>query len=107
VDSRETVRAAAGIPAALAEPAGPVRARWITLLFVANVGLWLAIYLADAAHYHDPQIGLLTLMALYAVAPIIAGAVLGLMLSYPSLFALAGLASIAADVTITKVRSVP
>ena len=40
------------------------------------------------------------------VAPIIAGAVLGLMHSYPSLFALAGLASIAAGVTITRVRSV-
>jgi len=40
------------------------------------------------------------------VAPIIAGAVLGLMHSYPSLFALAGLASIATGVTITRVRSV-
>ncbi len=41
------------------------------------------------------------------VAPIIAGAVLGLMHSYPSLFALAGLASIAAGAAITRVRSVP
>jgi hypothetical protein len=40
------------------------------------------------------------------VTPIIAAAVLGLMHSYPSLFARAGLASIAAGVTITRVRSV-
>ncbi len=32
------------LPAALAEPTQPVRAGWITLLFVANIGLWLAIY---------------------------------------------------------------
>jgi MFS family permease len=31
-------------PAALAEPTAPVRANWITLLFLANIGLWLAIY---------------------------------------------------------------
>jgi pyrroline-5-carboxylate reductase len=43
---------------------------------------------------------------LTAVPPIIAAAVLGLMHSYPSLFARAGLASIAAGVTITRVRSV-
>ena len=178
---------------------------WLTH-FLVNLGndlgtLYLLYFLADAAHYHDPQIGLLTLMALYAVAlaiaggvcgsasdrsgrrkpfivaaaiacgaaavilvisptwpaalvaapllgagfgtywaaapailtavlpaasdrgkdlgvinvayslplvvaPITAGAVLGLMHSYPSLFALAGLASIAAGVTITRVRSV-
>jgi MFS family permease len=32
------------LPAALAEPAVPVRAGWISLLFLANIGLWLAIY---------------------------------------------------------------
>jgi MFS family permease len=31
-------------PAALAEPVTPVRARWITLLFTANIGLWLGVY---------------------------------------------------------------
>src|ERR1700729_830196 len=31
-------------PAALAEPTVPVRARWISLLFLANIGLWLAVY---------------------------------------------------------------
>ena len=40
------------------------------------------------------------------VAPIIAGIVLGLMHSYQALFALAGLASLAAGITITKVRSI-
>jgi MFS family permease len=33
-----------GLPAALAEPTVPVRANWITLLFLANIGLWLAVY---------------------------------------------------------------
>ena len=32
------------LPTALAEPTRPVRASWITLLFLANIGLWLAIY---------------------------------------------------------------
>jgi MFS family permease len=31
-------------PEALAEPALAVRSRWITLLFLANLGLWLAVY---------------------------------------------------------------
>src|SRR5579859_1345374 len=32
------------LPAALAEPTTPVRRGWITLLFLANIGLWLGIY---------------------------------------------------------------
>jgi MFS family permease len=32
------------LPAALAEPVRPVRPNWITLLFLANIGLWLAVY---------------------------------------------------------------
>jgi MFS family permease len=32
------------VPAALAEPTVPVRGRWITLLFLANIGLWLGVY---------------------------------------------------------------
>ena len=32
------------LPAALAEPTAPVRRSWISLLFLANIGLWLAIY---------------------------------------------------------------
>jgi MFS family permease len=31
-------------PAALAEPVTPVRAGWISLLFLANIGLWLGVY---------------------------------------------------------------
>ena len=31
-------------PAALAEPTVPVRPNWISLLFLANIGLWLAVY---------------------------------------------------------------
>src|SRR5215475_11075987 len=34
----------ATLPAALAEPTAPVRRNRITLLFLANIGLWLAIY---------------------------------------------------------------
>jgi hypothetical protein len=41
------------------------------------------------------------------VAPLIAGVVLGLMNSYAALFALAGLVTIIAAVTVTRVRSVP
>src|ERR1700744_4795567 len=32
------------VPAALAEPTVPVKGSWITLLFLANIGLWLGIY---------------------------------------------------------------
>src|SRR3984957_14713650 len=49
-DRETTMKAAieastrAALPAALAEPTVPVRRSWITLLFLANIGLWLAIY---------------------------------------------------------------
>jgi len=54
---------------------------WLTH-FMVNLGndlgtLYLLYFLADGAHYHDPQTGLLTLMALYAVALLLAGAVCG------------------------------
>jgi MFS family permease len=50
--------------------------------FLVNLGndlgtLYLLYFLARGAHYHDPQTGLLILMALYAVALLIAGSVLG------------------------------
>src|ERR1700749_5187581 len=32
------------LPAALAEPVTPVRRGWISLLFLANTGLWLGVY---------------------------------------------------------------
>ncbi len=42
----EAIAAGSGttLPAALAEPARPVRPGWITLLFLANIGLWLGVY---------------------------------------------------------------
>jgi MFS family permease len=52
--------------------------------FLVNLGndlgtLYLLYFLARAAHYHDPQTGLLILMALYAVALLAAGSVFGTM----------------------------
>jgi MFS family permease len=52
--------------------------------FLVNLGndlgtLYLLYFLNNRVHYHDPQTGLLTLMALYAVALLIAGAVCGTM----------------------------
>jgi MFS family permease len=54
---------------------------WLTH-FLINLGndlgtLYLLYFLAKAAHYHDPQTGLLILMALYAVALLAAGTVCG------------------------------
>ena len=54
---------------------------WLTH-FMVNLGndlgtLYLLYFLADGAHYHDPQTGLLILMALYAVALLTAAAVCG------------------------------
>ena len=50
---------------------------WLTH-FLINLGndlgtLYLLYFLARSAHYHDPQTGLLILMALYAVALLAAG----------------------------------
>jgi len=86
VDSQETIRAGAGIPAALAEPVEPVRAPWITLLFVANVGLWLAIYApiqvvlpeqVKSLHPADKAVLLSVVMAAGAIASLIANPVIG------------------------------
>lgn len=54
---------------------------WVTH-FLVNLGndlgtLYLLYFLADGARYRDPQTGLLILMALYAVALLAAGSVLG------------------------------
>jgi MFS family permease len=56
---------------------------WLTH-FMVNLGndlgtLYLLYFLANGAHYHDPQTGLLILMALYAVALLVAGAVCGML----------------------------
>ncbi len=50
--------------------------------FLVNLGndlgtLYLLYFLSRSAHYHDPQTGLLILMALYAVALLAAGSTLG------------------------------
>jgi hypothetical protein len=83
VDSQETVHTAAGVPAALAEP---VRARWITLLFLANVGLWLAIYApiqvvlpeqVQSLHPADKAVLFSVVMAAGAIASLLANPVVG------------------------------
>jgi MFS family permease len=53
-----------------------------TMHFLINLGnalgtLYLLYFLQDGAHYHDPQTGLLILMAVYGVALAIAGVVCG------------------------------
>src|SRR6185437_7331683 len=40
----DTQARGAALPSALAEPVAPVRRGWVTLLFLANIGLWLGIY---------------------------------------------------------------
>ena len=83
------------LPAALAEPTTPVRANWITLLFLANIGLWLAIYApiqvllpeqVASLHDHIPKNGvpsgadavlLSVVMGVGAVASLVANPVVG------------------------------
>jgi MFS family permease len=86
VDSQETVRVGAEIPAALAEPVEPVRARWITLLFLANVGLWLAIYApiqvvlpeqVQSLHPADKAVLFSVVMAAGAIAFLLVNPVVG------------------------------
>jgi MFS family permease len=53
-----------------------------TMHFLINLGnalgtLYLLYFLQDGAHYHDPQTGLLILMAIYGVALAVAGVVCG------------------------------
>jgi MFS family permease len=53
-----------------------------TMHFLINLGnalgtLYLLYFLQDAVHYHDPQTGLLILMAVYGVALIVAGVICG------------------------------
>ena len=80
------VAAGAAAPAALAEPTEPVRAGWITLLFVANVGLWLAIYApiqvllpeqVQSLHPVDKAALLSVVIAVGAVASLVANPVVG------------------------------
>ncbi|HEY1622892.1 MAG TPA: MFS transporter [Streptosporangiaceae bacterium] len=75
-----------GLPAALAEPVVPVRARWITLLFLANVGMWLAIYApiqvllpeqVQSLHHADKAALFSVVMAVGALASLIANPIIG------------------------------
>ncbi|HEY7262677.1 MAG TPA: MFS transporter [Trebonia sp.] len=83
------------LPAALAEPTEPVRRRWITLLFLANIGLWLGIYApiqvllpeqVASLHDHIPKNGvpsgadavlLSVVMGVGAIASLLANPVIG------------------------------
>jgi MFS family permease len=86
VDSQETVAAGTDLPAALAEPVLPVRARWITLLFLANIGLWLAIYApiqvvlpeqVQSLHPADKAVLFSVVMGAGAIASLLANPVVG------------------------------
>jgi hypothetical protein len=80
-------------PAALAEPAAPAL---LTTVLRAAAGRGKDVGLINIA-YNLPVV----------VAPLAAGVVLGLLNSYPALFALAGVTMIAAAWTVSRVRSVP
>src|SRR5271155_3368866 len=93
----EATAAGAGtmLPAALAEPVVPVRGGWISLLFLANIGLWLGIYAPiqvllpeQVASLHDhvskngvpsgaDAVLLSVVMAVGAVAGLVANPVVG------------------------------
>ncbi len=86
MDSQEATQTAAGVPAALAEPVQPVRAGWITLLFLANIGLWLAIYApiqvvlpeqVQSLHPADKAVLFSVVMAAGAIASLLANPVVG------------------------------
>jgi MFS family permease len=73
-------------PAALAEPVTPVRPGWITLLFTANIGLWLAMYApiqvllpeqAQALDRGSKTILLSAVMGAGAVAALVANPITG------------------------------
>jgi MFS family permease len=78
--------AAPAVPAALAEPVTPVRPGWITLLFTANIGLWLAMYApiqvllpeqAQALDRGSKTILLSAVMGAGAVAALVANPITG------------------------------
>jgi MFS family permease len=76
------------IPDALAEPRDPVRVRWITLLFLANLGLWLGIYApiqvllpeqAQALDKVDKTLILSVVMGVGALVALVANPVIGML----------------------------
>jgi MFS family permease len=76
------------IPEALREPVVTVRARWVTLLFLANLGLWLAMYapiqvlLPEQAEVFDKANKTLVLsivMGVGAVVALVANPIIGML----------------------------
>lgn len=74
------------LPAALAEPVTPVKANWISLLFLANTGMWLAIYApiqvllpeqVESLHHADKAALFSVVMAAGAIASLIANPIIG------------------------------
>jgi MFS family permease len=77
---------ATDVPAALAEPVTPVKARWVSLLFLANTGMWLAIYApiqvllpeqVQSLHRADKAALFSVVMAVGALTSLIANPVIG------------------------------
>jgi MFS family permease len=82
----ELTDAKSGLPAALAEPVTPVKAGWISLLFLANTGMWLAIYApiqvllpeqVESLHRADKAALFSVVMAVGALASLIANPIIG------------------------------
>ncbi len=76
------------LPEALAEPRHQVRPGWITLLFLANLGLWLAIYApvqvllpeqAQLMDKADKTLLLSTVMGVGALVALLANPVIGML----------------------------
>ena len=76
------------IPDALAEPRVAVRARWVTLLFLANLGLWLAVYApiqvllpeqAQALAAANKTLVLSVVMGVGALVALVANPVIGML----------------------------
>jgi len=80
------------LPSALAQPTAPVKASWVL----------------PAAADRAKDLGLINIAysLLLGVASLVAGVVLGLTNSYRAHFALAGLVTVIARITVTRVRSV-
>lgn len=81
-----TAAAGPGLPAALAEPCVPVRPRWIALLSLANLGVWMAFFtpiqvlLAQQAAAIDPagkELGLAVITGIGAAAAMVANPLAG------------------------------
>ena len=86
--SEPTSGAPTTVPDALAEPVVAVRAGWVTLLFLANLGLWLAVYApiqvllpeqAQELDRADKTLVLSVVMGVGALVALIANPVIGML----------------------------